>query len=49
MFWVKLFALDETLGEGGWLKALGLEGYVARSREKPEALQQVLFTYLKAL
>ena len=39
----KLFALD-TLGEGGWLKALRLEGYAARTR-RPEALQQALFPY----
>ncbi len=43
----KLFALD-ALGEGGWLKALRLEGYTARSR-RPEALQQALFPYLEAL
>jgi hypothetical protein len=43
---LKLFALDEALGEGGWLKALGLEGYAARSRKAPDALQEVLFPYL---
>jgi hypothetical protein len=37
------------LGEDGWLKALGLEGYAARSRSKPEMLQEVLFSYLEAL
>jgi hypothetical protein len=31
----KLFALD-ALGEGGWLKALKLAGYAARSRRRPE-------------
>jgi len=46
---LKLFALDEVLGEGGWLKALGLEDYAARSRRKPEALQGALFSYLEAL
>jgi putative transposase len=46
---LKLFALDEALGEGGWLKALRLEGYAARSRGRPEALQQALFPYLEAL
>ncbi len=46
---LRLFALDEVLGEGGWLKALGLEGYAARSRSKPEMLQGVLFSYLEAL
>ena len=43
----RLFALD-ALGEGGWLKALRLEGYAARNR-RPEALQQALFPYLDAL
>jgi len=46
---LKMFALDEALGEGGWLKALGLEEYDARSWEKPEALQGALFSYLEAL
>lgn len=46
---LKLFALEEALGEGGWVKALGLDGYAARSRSKPEALQGVLFSYLGAL
>ena len=41
----KLFALD-TLGEGGWLKALRLEEYAARVWQRPEALQQTLFPYL---
>lgn len=44
----KLFALD-VLGEGGWLKGLKLAGYAARSRRRPEALQQTLFSYLEAL
>jgi hypothetical protein len=46
---LKLFALEEALGEGGWLKALGLEGCAARSRSKPEALQGMLFPYLGPL
>jgi hypothetical protein len=45
---LKLFALDEALGEGGWLKALGLEAYAPRSRGKPQGLQGALF-YLEAL
>jgi len=45
---LKLFALEEALGEGGWLKALGLEGYAARPRKKPAALQDVLFAYHEA-
>jgi hypothetical protein len=46
---LKLFALEEVLGEGGWLKALRLEEYAARSRQRPRALQQVLFSYPDAL
>ena len=45
---LRLFELEEALGEGGWLKALRLEGYAAR-RRRPEALQQTLFSYLEAL
>jgi hypothetical protein len=30
---LKLFALDEALGEGGWLKAFGPEAYAPRSGE----------------
>ena len=46
---LRLFALEQALGEGGWLKALRLEGYADRTRRRPQALQQVLFTYLEAL
>lgn len=46
---LKLFALEEVLGESGWLKALSLDGYAARFRSKPEMLQEVLFSYLEAL
>ena len=42
----RLFALD-ALGEGGWLKALRLEGYSPR-RARPRALQQTLFPYHEA-
>ncbi len=45
----KLFALEEVLGEGGWLKALRLEDYAVRKRRRPQMLQEVLFTYLDAL
>jgi len=45
---LKLFALEDGLGEGGWLKALRLEEYAARTRW-PQALQQALFPYLDAL
>ena len=44
----RLFALD-TLGEGGWLKAMRLEGYATRAPRRPHGLQQALFTYLDAL
>jgi len=37
------------LGESGWLKAIRLEEYAARTRRHPEALQQTLFPYLDAL
>ncbi len=43
----RLFALD-ALGEGGWLKALRLEGYAPRSPRRPEGLQQALFAYHEA-
>lgn len=45
---LKLFALDEALGEGGWLKAIDLYGYAARSRRKPGALRVALFLYVEA-
>ncbi len=46
---LKLFALEEMLGEGGWLKVMKLEEYVARTKRRPVAVQQVLFPYLDAL
>ena len=46
---LKLFALEDALGKGGWLTALALDGYAARSRNKPKALQGILFSYLEAL
>ena len=46
---LKLFALDDVLGEDGWLKALRLDGYALRSRGTPEMLQHALFSYLEAL
>jgi putative transposase len=46
---LKLFALEEALGEGGWLKAVKLEEYAVRSRRSPIALQQALFPYLDAI
>jgi len=44
----RLFALD-ALGEGGWLKAMRLEGYALRTPRRPQALQQALFPYAEAL
>jgi hypothetical protein len=49
---LKLFALEEMLGEDGWLKALRLEEYAARTRPHPPPAvlqQEVLFSYLDAL
>jgi putative transposase len=46
---LKLFTLGEALGKGGWLTALALDGYAARSWNKPGTLQGVLFPYLEAL
>jgi hypothetical protein len=37
------------LGEDGWLKALELDEYAARSQNGPESIQGVLFSYLEAL
>ncbi|MDP8951494.1 MAG: helix-turn-helix domain-containing protein [Actinomycetota bacterium] len=45
---LRLFALS-TLGEGGWLKALKLDGYAPRKSRRPRAWQEVLFPYLGAL
>jgi hypothetical protein len=38
-----------TLGDGKWLKAMKLEGYVSRKPAGPMALQEVLFPFLDAL
>ena len=43
----RLFELD-SLGEGGWLKAVKLEDYSARGPRRPTSLQQVLFPYGEA-
>jgi transposase len=43
----RLFALD-SLGEGGWLKAMRLEGYAPRAPRRPPGLQQTLFPYHEA-
>ncbi len=44
----RLFALD-ALGEGGWLKAMRLDGYAPRAPRRPPALQEALFAYAEAL
>jgi hypothetical protein len=46
---LKLFVLEEMLGESGWLKAIRLEEYAARTQRHPGALQRTLFPYLDAL
>ena len=38
---LKLFALDEVLGEGGWLKAFGLEAYAPRSGGGPRRCSEL--------
>ncbi len=45
---LRLFELGEVLGDTGWLKAIKVEGY-ARRRPRPQALQEVLFSYLDAV
>ena len=40
----RLFGLD-ALGEGGWLKALKLEGYAPRRPGPPQGLQGALFPF----
>ena len=40
----RLFELAD-LGEGGWLKALKLDGYAPRRSRRRQALQEVLFAY----
>lgn len=46
---LRLFDLNEALGEEGWIKVLKLEEYAPRQPLRPDKLQQVLFTYLEAL
>ena len=46
---LKLFGLEDALGEGGWLKALRLEDYMPRKVRRPGMLQQALFAYSDAL
>ncbi len=44
----RLFELV-VLGETGWLKALRKEEYAPRKPRRPQALQQVLFSYIEAV
>lgn len=44
----RLFSL-ESLGEGGWLKAMKLAGYAPRGPGRAQMLQQALFPYADAL
>lgn len=46
---LRLFGLDEVLGEAGWLKALKLDEYAPRKPGRLVALQQALFAYAEAL
>ncbi len=46
---LRLFGLDEVLGEAGWLKALKLDEYAPRKLGRLVALQQALFAYAEAL
>ena len=46
---LRLFDLQDSLGDAGWLKALRLKGYAIRNRRRPEALQHPLLPYLEAL
>ena len=43
----RLFELA-TLGEGGWLKALKLDGYAPRTPRRPREVQDALFPFLAA-
>lgn len=47
---LRLFRLEDALGEDGWLKALRLEAYALRGRQRSreEAPQPTLFPYLEA-
>jgi len=45
---LRLFRLEDALGEG-WLKALRLEAYALRGRQRSQVLQPTLFPYLEAL
>lgn len=46
---LRLFKLEDVLGDTGWLKALKLNEYTPRRHRRPRALQEVLFSYLDAV
>ena len=46
---LRLFELQDLLGDAGWPKALRLEGYAARIGRRPSVLPPPLFPYLEAL
>jgi hypothetical protein len=46
---LRLFVLDEILGEVGWIKFLKLDEYAPRQSRRPDELQQVLFPYSEAI
>lgn len=46
---LRLFDLEEVLGEEGWLKVLKLEEYAPRQPRRPDKLQQVLFPYMEVI
>ncbi len=46
---LRLFDLDEVLGEDGWMKFLKLNEYAPRQSRRHHELQQVLFPYMEAV
>ena len=46
---LRLFDLNDVLGEEGWIKVLKLEEYAPRQPRRPDKLQQVLFPYTEAI
>ena len=43
---LRLFGLEEALGQSGWLKAVRLRAYAPREPQRPRALQEALFAGL---
>lgn len=46
---LKLFDLNQVLGEEGWIKALRLQEYAPRRPRRHDKLQQVLFPYTESI